>query len=129
MVCDIVQTSQNLDYPFSICLPQKRLSLQSQMSVKELHTLELFSSLSPQQQSAFLLCCDCDFLRFICECVANIILGNVPIDKTLLYKFQPELIQLRQKTLSTAVRRKILSSKKGIELINIICGPIIKRLK
>ena len=128
-VCGTVPISQNQDHQFSIYRRRKQLSRTLQMQEKELHTLELFTSLKPQDQHAYLEHCHSDFLRFICECIANILLGNVPIDKTLLYKFHPELFHLRKKSLSTTVRRKILSSKRGVELLNIIAVPILKKLK
>ena len=99
------------------------------MNAKELHTLELFSLLGCQQQKAFVRCFDCDFLRFVSECIANILLGNVPIYPQLIYKFEAELTQLRKKSLSTTARRELLSSKKGIELLNTISNCVIKRLK
>ena len=99
------------------------------MDAKELHTLELFSLLNPKEQCAFIKNSNSDFLRFICECIANMLLGNVPIDPTKLYKYQTELSHLKNKSLSTTVRREILCSRNGIELLNIIGKPILKRLK
>ena len=99
------------------------------MNAKELDTLRHFSSLPIKKQKQFLATCDVEFVKCICECVINILLGNVPISKTKLYRFQSILTQLKQKRLSSAVRRKILSRKKGIDLINTIKNAIIKRLK
>ena len=57
------------------------------------------------------------------------LLGNVPIDQTKLYKYQTELSHLKKKSQSSAVRRDILCSRNGLELLNIIIKPILKRLK
>ena len=124
----IVQTLRNLDLPFFIYLHPRQSLQRLQMNAKELDTLKLFLTWGKAAQRTFLETCNCRFLSFICECIANILHGNVLIDKRLLFRFQSELDHLRKKSQSGTVRRQILSTNKGIELINTIAPAIITKL-
>ena len=83
---------------------------------------------SQARQQRYLQTCEPDFLRFLREGIANIIRGNVPIKKSLLFPYESQLSRLSNQTLTHSERRKLLSGKKGIELVNIVAKPIIKKL-
>lgn len=99
------------------------------MNVNDLHTLKLFTSLGNVERKRYLSCCSARFLQFLCECVHNILIGNVPINLKTISGFQHEMSHLRKKSLSGAVRRKIWSSKQGLRLVDIISDPICQHLE
>ena len=82
-----------------------------------------------QQQQRILQTCEPDFLRFLCESIANIICGNVPIKKSRLFPYENQLSpRLCNQKLTHSERRKLLSGKRGIQLVNIIAKPILQKL-
>ena len=98
------------------------------MKENELRMLKHFKSLNGKKRE-YLSTCENIFLKFLCECVANIINGTVPIDVGPLIKFEIELRHLRKKTLSNSVRRKKLSTPDGLKLIKTIYQPIVDYLE
>jgi hypothetical protein len=88
--------------------------------------LKIITELSPSQQKSFLQGSKPDFVRFLCECVANILKGTVAVNKTYLVAFEPEIRQLCKKTLPNPVRRDILCGKRGLKLIRTIAPAVIR---
>ena len=82
-----------------------------------------------RKQKLFLSTCDSDFLRFVCECIDNILRGNVAMKKDNLYPFYSELTQLRKQSLSNRRRRDILQTTRGIRLLKVVSEAIARHFQ
>ena len=83
----------------------------------------------PQTQIHFLQSCPKDFIRFLCECVANVLKGNLQaLKRHHVVKFQDEVWLLLLKRTTSKQRRNVLSSQKGLQLIAVITPHVINRL-
>ena len=69
------------------------------MNTKNLCTLQVFQSLSLKRESDFLQSCPKEFIRFLCECIVNLLKGNMQAMKRHhVVKFQDEgsLLSLKE---------------------------------
>lgn len=100
------------------------------MKEKELHTLRFFGSFKKNVlKKFFILHCDADFVIFLCECVTNILNGNVVIRKKTITKYYNEMRILHNPKTPLAKRREILSSDKGLHLIQDMSRAIFNHFK
>ena len=93
------------------------------------HILEVFQTFTPTFKKLFIQNCPKEFIRFLCECIVNIIHGKLLIPKSKLQQYRRQLRKLSQKTPSYRERRTVLCSKKGLSLIKVISAAIIDRFK
>ena len=94
-----------------------------------LSTLQVFQSLSRKNKSHYLLSCPKEFIRYLCECIVNILRGNLHIIKIHhVVKFQDEVWLILVKRTTWKQRRNVLSSEKGLQLIAVITPPVIIHL-
>lgn len=98
------------------------------MSEKDVLTLKRFTKLNNKKKKEFITNCSNDFIQFLCECVINVLDGNVPINISIILDYEIEMRHLRQKSLSNSVRRKILSTPGGLNLIKSIQEPVLNYL-
>ena len=99
------------------------------MDTQNLSTLQVFQSLSRKCKSHFLQSCPKDFLRFLCECIVNLLKGNLQaIKRHHVVKFQDEVWLLSLKRTTWKQKRNVLSSEKGLQLIAVITPPVINHL-
>ena len=99
------------------------------MNTQNLSTLQVFQSLSRKCKSHFLQSCPKEFIRFLCECIVNLLKRNFEaIKRHHVVKFQDEvwLVLLRRTTWKQ--RRNVLSSEKVLQLIAVITPPVINHL-
>ena len=83
------------------------------MNTQNLCTLQVFQLLSRKCKSHFLQSCPEEFIRFLCECLVNLLKGNLEtIKRHHLVKFQNEDRLLLLKRTTWKQRRKILSSER-----------------
>ena len=83
----------------------------------------------PQMQKSLSSVLPKVFIRFLCECIVNLLEGNLQaIKRHHVVKFQDEfwLLSLKRKTWKQ--RRNVLSSEKGLQLIAVITPPVINHL-
>ena len=79
----------------------------------KLSTLQVFQSLSRKCKSHFLHSCPKEFIRFLCECIVNLLKGNLQtIKRHHVVKFQDEVWLLLLKRTTWKQRRSVLSSEK-----------------
>ena len=74
------------------------------MNTQNLSTLQVFQSLSRKCKSRFLQSCPKEFIRFLCECIVNLLKGNLQtIKRHHVVKFQDEvwLLSLKKKQLGS----------------------------
>ena len=90
--------------------------------------LKVWKSFSSNFQKVFLENCPKEFIRFLCECIVNLVDGHLDIKKNQVVKYQHMVKRLGQRTVTLKERRKILSSNKGIRLLTLLFEPILKRL-
>ena len=96
------------------------------MNTQNRSTLQVFQLLSRKCKSHFLQSCPKEFIRFLCECIVNLLKGNVQaIKRHQVVKFQDEVCLLLQKGTPWKKRRNVLSSEKGLQLIAVITPPVI----
>ena len=99
------------------------------MNTKTLFTHQVFQSLSRKCKSHFLQSCPKEFIRFLCECIVNLLKGNLQaINRHHVVKFQDEVWLLLQKRKTWKQRRNVLSPEKGLQLLAIITPPVINHL-
>ena len=69
------------------------------------------------------------FIRFLCECIINLLKGNLQtIKRHLVVKFQDEVWLLLLKRTTWRQRRNVLLSEKGLQLIAVITCPVNNHL-
>ena len=96
---------------------------------KKLSTLQVFQSFSRKCKSHFLQSCPKEFIRFLCECIVNLLKGNLQtIKRHQVVKFQDEVWLLLLKRTIWKQRGNVLSSEKGLQLIAVITPPAINHL-
>ena len=99
------------------------------LNTKNLSTLQMFQLLSSKCKSHFFQSCPKEFIRFLCECIVNLLKGNLQaIERHHVVKFQDEVWLLPQKRTTWKQRRNVLSSEKGLQLIAVITSPVINHL-
>ena len=99
------------------------------MNTQNLPTLQVFQLLSRKCKSHFLQSCPKEFIRFLCECIVNLLKGNLQtIRRHHVVKFPDEVWLLSLKRTTWKQRRNVLSSEKGFQLIAVITPPVINHL-
>ena len=83
----------------------------------------------PQMQKSFPSVLPKEFIRFVCECVINLLKGNLQtIKRHHLVKFQDEVWLLLLKRTTWKQGRNVLLSEKGLQLIAVITPPVTNHL-
>ena len=96
------------------------------MNKQNLSTLQMFGSLSRKCKSHFLQSCPKVFIRFLCECIANLLKGKLQaIKRHHVVKFQDKVCLILLKRTTWKQRRNLLSSEKGLQLIAVITPAVI----
>ena len=99
------------------------------MNTQNLSTLQVFESLSRKGKSHFLQSCPEEFIQFLCECMVNLLKGNLQARKRHhVLKFKDEVWLLLLKGTTWKQRRNVLSSEKGLQLIAVTSPPVISHL-
>ena len=99
------------------------------MNTQNPSTLHVFQSFSQKCKSLFLQSCPKEFIRFLCECILNLLKGNQQnIKRHHVVNFQSEVRLLSLKRTTWKQRRDILASERGLQLIKVITPPVIKHL-
>ena len=99
------------------------------MNTQNLSTLQVFQSFSHKCKILFLQSCPKEFIRFLCECIINLLKGNLQsIKRHHVAKIQSEVRLLSLKRTTWKQRRDILASERGLQLIKVITPPVINHL-
>ena len=99
------------------------------MNTQNLSTLQVFQSFSHKCKSLFLQSCPKEFIRFLCECIINLLKGSLQsIKRHHMVKFQSEVRLLFLKRTTWKQRREILASERGLQLIKVITPPVVNYL-
>ena len=99
------------------------------MNTQNLSTLQECQSFSHKCKSLFLQSCPKEFIRFLCDCVINLLKGNLQsIKRQHVVKFQNQVRLLSLKRTIWKQRRDILVSERGSQLIKVITSPVINHL-
>ena len=99
------------------------------MNTQNLSTLQVFQLLSLKCKSHFLPSCPKEFIRFLCECIVNLLKGNLQtIKRHHVVKFQDEIWLLLLKRTTWKQRRDFLLSEKRLQLLAVITLPVIIHL-
>ena len=95
------------------------------MNTQNLSTLQVFQLLSRKCNSHFLQSCPKEFIRFLCECIVNLLKGILQtIKRHHVVKFQDEVWLLSLKRKTWKQKRNVLLSEKGLQLIAVITLPV-----
>lgn len=90
------------------------------------HTLWVFQTFSHRFKKHYLQKCPKEFIRFLCECIFNLVEGNLHvIEKKTVSAYKKQISKLVQRKPSFRERRTILSSPKGLSLLKVITPSII----
>ena len=96
------------------------------MNKQNLSNLQVFQSFSRKCKSHFLQSCPKKFIRFLCECIVNLLKGNSQaIKRHHVVEFQDEVWLLTIERTTWKQRRNVLSSEKGLQLLAVTTPPVI----
>ena len=99
------------------------------MNTQNLSTLQVFQSFSHKCKSLFPQSCPKGFIRFLCECIINLLKGNMQsIKRRHVAKFQSNVRLSSLKRTTWKQRGYILASERGLQLIKVITPPVINHL-
>ena len=117
-------------FPSKISIPD-RLKLLT--TLDDEHTKSLYSPgvpiVFPQVQKSLPQSCPKEFIRFLCECMINLLKGNLQsIKRHHVGKIQDEVWLLSLKRTTWKQRRNVMSSEKRLHLIAVITLPVINHL-
>ena len=99
------------------------------MNTQNFSTLHVFQSLSRKCKGHFIQSCPKEFIRFLCECIVNLLKGNLQtIKRHHVVHFQDEVWLLSLKRTTWKQRRNVLPSERGFQLIAVITPPVINHL-
>ena len=99
------------------------------MNTQIFSTLQVFQSFCNKCKSHFLQTCPKEFIRFLCECIINLLKGNMQsIKRHHVAKVQSQVRLLSLKRTTCKQRRDILASGSVLHLIKVITPPVINHL-
>ena len=99
------------------------------MNTQNFSTLQVFQLFFRKCKSHYLQSCPKEFIRFPCECIVNLLKGNLEtIKRHHVLNFQDKVLLLLLKRTTWKQRRNVLSSEKGLQLISVITPPVINHL-
>ena len=99
------------------------------MNTQNLSTLQVFQSFSHECKSLFLQSCPKEFIRFLCECIINLLKGNLQsIKRHHVAKFQSEVRLFSLKRTIWKQTRNSLASEKRLPLIKVVTPPVLNQL-
>ena len=88
------------------------------MNTQNVSTLQVFQSISHKCKKVFLQCCPKEFIRFLCECIINLLKGNLQsMKRHHVAKFESEVRLLSLKRTTWKQTRDFLASEKRLQLI------------
>lgn len=91
--------------------------------------LEVLRHLNKNQRASFLRTADEKFIRCICECVFNVLIGNVALErreKNRLSKYKTTLRRIATKRGNWKNKRKLLVQRGGF--LSYIIAPLLEAL-
>ena len=99
------------------------------MNTQNFSTLQVFQSFSHKCKSLFLQSCPKKFVRFLCECIINLLKGNLQsLKRHHMTKLQSEVRLLSLKRTTWKQRRDILASERGLQLLKVNTPPVNNHL-
>ena len=99
------------------------------MSTQNLSILHAFQSFSRKCKIQFLQSCPKEFIRFLSECIVNILKGNLQnVKRHHVIKYKRELHLLSLKRTNWKQRRDLLTSERGLQLVDTITPFVINHL-
>ena len=99
------------------------------INTQTLSTLQVFQSFSRKCKSHFLQSRPKEFIRFLCECIVNLLKRNLQaIKRHQVVTFRDEVWLLLLKRTTWKQRRNVLLSEGGLQLIAVITPPVINHL-
>ena len=108
------------------------MSSTSTVLTRHLNILNLLMGCKPILHRLLIIHIDSDFIKFLIDCVYNVVLGNVSITtvETNKQKFNryKRIISLCSKSVSLKAKRKLLSTNHGVALIKLLERPIRRHL-
>ena len=99
------------------------------MTIQNLSILQAFQHFSPKCKIQFLQNSPKEFIRFLSECIVNLLHGNLQdLKKEQVTKYRKQIHALSLVRTTWKERRRILSTKKGLLLIKTISPFVISHL-
>ena len=96
--------------------------------IQYVHTLKILHKLPRNVQKLVLRHIDSDFIRFLIECIINLLHGNFESAyKRKFVRHQYVLRKIAQKNISRARQRYLLTTPSGIALFNTLIPLIITK--
>ena len=104
--------------------------MSSKIQLVHIQTLEQLHNLSIENRVKFLRTTTDDFIRFLCNCLFNILENVISgFSKNDLIKWQSQIQLLVAKDVSINQKRTVWRSPKGQFLLSLIITPVLKYVK
>ena len=96
--------------------------------IQYVHTVKTIQSLPPNVQKTVLRHIDSDFIRFLVECIVNLLHGNfITARKTRFVSHRFILEKIVKKNINRSQQRSLLISSRGIALLRAISPLIVNK--
>ena len=103
------------------------------MSQQELYMYDFFSEMKPIVKRLYISHCSIDKINFFCDCIFNILSGNIqmiaPASRKQLYPHRKLIDLLNNKKVGIRRKRHSLSTTNGLRLLRIIQPSVSNHLK
>ena len=99
------------------------------MNTQNFSTLQVFQAVSRKCKCHFLQSCPKEIIRVLCDCIVNLLKGNLQaIKRHHVVKFLEKVWLLSLKRTTWKQRRNVLSSEKRLQRKAVITPPVINHL-
>ena len=102
------------------------------MSRRNFYMLDLFTDMKPVVKQTFLLHCSNEIIKFFCNCLFNVVHGQIKmasnVSRKKLEKFTSLIDFLCAKNNKIVKKRQSLASKTGLKLLHLIERSILDHL-
>ena len=106
------------------------------MSLRDLYTVDLYIKFPLTLKRCFNLNCSVEVIQLFCDCIFNVIKGNVKLEKKVQAKIstlsrEKSIIATlcSKKNISLKRKRQLLASPRGLPLLKVILPSVLSHLK
>ena len=106
------------------------------MSLRDFYTVDLYIKFPLTLKRCFNLNCSEEVIKLFCDCIFNVIKGNVKLEKNMQAKIstlsreKSIIATLRsKKNISLKRQRQLLASPRGLRLLKFILPSVLRHLR
>ena len=106
------------------------------MNLQNYYTLSLYQKFSPTLRKFLILHCPDEIIKFLCDCIFNVVKGKVSLEKnvrekmSLLSREKSNIETIcTKKRVSLKRKRQVLGSDRGLRLLKVVLPSVQSHLK